>query len=494
MFRAERARRDFSLFIRDAWPELEPDTPLLWNWHIDALAIHLQALYEREITRLVIGIAPGHAKSTIISQLFPVWCWINDPYSRWLCASHSMDLAIRDNGIRRRLIESEWFQQNYGDVFSLAKDQNMKSFYQNDKKGHMVAVSVGGSGTGKRGTHLLIDDPNNAMDGQADLAATREWFGKTWMSRLNDRKNGPMVVVGQRLGEDDLIGHILKLGGWEHLCLPEEFETARRSVTKIGWTDPRQEEGELLWPELFPREVLDELKLGLGSMNYAAQFQQSPVPASGGQFKQQWLRYFYQEDNYYVLERPEGMKRFLVESCQLFATADLAISEKETADYSVFCVWAITPDKDLLLIERIRAHFDNPEQQKQLRKLYDRFGLSFLLIESVAYQLALVQQLRKDGLPVREYKPRGKGDKVARATTAAVLYENGQVYHPKHAIWLHEWESEILMFPMSTKKDQVDNASMAADVLAGPQKSPEQHLDDLRQRVTRLQQLQGAMR
>lgn len=469
---AERARRNFSLFVRDAWPELEPGTPLIWNWHIDALCIHLQALYNREITRLVIGIAPGHAKSTIVSQMFPVWCWLNDPFSRWLCASHSMDLAIRDNRYRRRLIESEWFQDRYSHTFTFAPDQRVKGYYENDKKGYHMAVAVRSSGTGKRASHLLIDDANNAMAGLADIAATKEWFGRTWMPRLNDQERGPMVVVGQRLRAEDLIGHILSLGGWEHLCLPEEFEPARRCVTGIGWSDPRKEEGELLWPAKFSRMVLDKLKAGQGSMNYAAQYQQSPMPAGGGQFRREWFRYFTEAPEAYVIETPNGVRSIWKNQCWQFITVDLAISSKQSADYTVLAVWAVTPENDLLLLDMVRAHLSNPEQLKQVRLLHRQYPGAYFKIESVAYQLALIQQALADGIPCREYHP--VRDKVSRASTAAIWMENGKMAFRKGASWLHDAETELLMFPRGAHDDIVDNASMAADeVTSGNQEITE---------------------
>jgi predicted phage terminase large subunit-like protein len=464
MVEAEEARRDFTAFVKGAWPELEPDTPLLWNWHLDALCLHLQALYSREITRLVIGIAPGHAKSTIVSVMFPVWCWVNDPYSRWLCASHSLDLAIRDNRYRRRLIESEWFQDRYSHIFKFAHDQRLKSYYENDKKGYHMALAVKGSGTGKRGTHLLIDDPHNAMEGEADQKGVIEWFGKTWMSRINDQSRGPMVIVGQRLRANDLIGHILELGGWEHLCLPEEFEPSRRSITKIGWEDPRKEEGELLWPDRYPKEVLDKLKIGLGSLDYAAQFQQRPVPAEGGQFRKEWFRYFTHNGEYYTLESNAGLKNVFTGNCYNIITVDVAISQKQTADYTVISVFAVTPQSELLLLDRLRARLNNPEQQKQIKIFFQRYNPDSIDIENVAYQLALIQQLLDQGLPVREYRP--VKDKVSRASTAAVYYEASRVYHPKNASWLPEWEDELLLFPLAAHDDQVDTVSMACDVMS----------------------------
>lgn len=459
--RAEKARRSFSLFVKEAWPELEPGTPLVWNWHIDALCVHLQALYTREITRLVIGIAPGHAKSTIVSQVFPVWCWLNDPYSRWLCASHSLDLAIRDNRYRRRLIESEWFKQRYEHIFQFAPDQRVKSYYENDKKGYHMAVAVRGSGTGKRASHLLIDDANNAMAGKADLAATVEWFGKTWLSRINDQETGPMVVVGQRLDSRDLIGHILELGGWEHLCLPEEFEPARRCITSIGWTDPRTEEGELLWPEKFPRRVLDKLKHDLGSMDYAAQYQQQPVPSTGGQFKKEWLRYAHELPDVYVLQTSTGNRSILKNACWRFGTLDLAISSKQTADYTVFGIWDVTPSNDLILVDLIRARLDNPEQLKHLRLLHQRYRPDYFRVERVGYQLALIQQALAEGIPCKEYMP--VRDKVSRASAAAVWMENEKCFLIETLVERPAIESELLLFPRAAHDDIVDNFSMAAE-------------------------------
>lgn len=460
---AEHARQDFKTFVKLAWNELEPGTPLLWNWHLDALCEHLQALQDRKIRRLVIGIAPGHAKSTIVSQMFPDWVWINDPYSRWLCASHSLDLAIRDNRYRRRLIESEWFQDRYSRIFKFSPDQKAKGYFENDKKGYQLAIAVRGSGTGKRATHMLIDDANNAMAGEADIAATVEWYGKTWVSRQNDQTNGMSVIVGQRLGSNDLIGHILEIGGCEHLCLPEEYEPARKCVTSIGWEDPRTVEGELLWPEKFPTEVLDTLKKTITSTDYAAQYQQSPVPAGGAKFKREWFRYFTETQEAYILETHEGIKSIYKNYCWFFITGDLAISQKQEADYTVFCVWCVTPENDLLLIEMIRARFSNPEQLKQIKLLHMRYPGAYFKIESVAYQLALIQQALAAGIPCKEYKPAGKGDKVARSSVATIWMENGKLFWRRGSDDLPVVETEHLMFPKAPNDDIVDNSIMATD-------------------------------
>jgi predicted phage terminase large subunit-like protein len=473
---AERAKRSFSVFALEAWSVIEPGTQLQWTWHLDAIAEHLQALYERQITRLLINIAPGHAKSSFISVLFPDWVALNDPASRWLCASHSLDLAIRDNKNRRDLIEHEWFQQRYGHLFQLSSSQNVKSFYENNHKGYSMAVGVRASGTGKRASHMLIDDPHNAMEGEADRKAVIAWFGKTWMSRLNDQEHGPMVVVGQRLHQQDLSGHILELGGWEHLNLPEEYEPSRKCFTSIGWSDPRKEEGELLWPDRFTAPILARLKHSLGSMDYAAQYQQTPVPSGGGQFRKEWLRYATETPQAWLLETANGPKSILKSSCRAFATVDLAISSKQSADFTVIAFWATTPEKDLILFDMVRGRFDNPTQMQQIEILNQKYRPEYVQIETVGYQLALVQQLLQRGVPCKEYKP--VRDKVSRAVTAAIWFENGKVFLLKHLALLTEIEQELLLFPKAAHDDIVDNFSMAAEVVVSRRTPGVLDLDD----------------
>ncbi len=463
---AVRYALHFYLFAEAAWHVIEPGTPLVWNWHLQVICDHLQAVFERRIKRLAITLAPGHAKSSFVSVLFPVWCWINDPYSRWLCASHSLDLAVRDNKYRRDLIESDWFQERYGQLFKLSTSQNIKSFFQNTRRGYSMAVAVRSSVTGKRASHLLIDDPNNAMAGLADIDATKEWFGKTWMSRLNDQENGPMVIVGQRLSEDDLIGHVLKLGDWEHLDLPEEYEPARKSITSLGSYDIRTQEGDLLWPEKFPREVLDKLKRGLGPLHYSAQYQQSPIPTGGYIYKEKDRRWFTvdQTTQSYLLETPRGRVTVPIKDCWNLAVIDLAISTKSTADFFLMETWAITPYKDALLLHALHEHLDFSEQQQQIPLLFQRFHHSIIAVEKVGYQLAMIQYLISLGLPIKPFTP--QTDKITRSTTGSILYSNGKAYHNKDMQGIEEAEKELFSFPKAPHDEYPDCHAMMAFVIA----------------------------
>jgi hypothetical protein len=280
--RAELCRRSLKEFIRTAWPIIEP-SPLVWGWHIDAIIEHLEAITAGQLKRLLITIPPRHGKSLIVSVLWPCWEWASRPEGRWLFASYAESLAIRDNVKARRLVLSAWYQRNWDHVFQFAGDQNEKRKVETDRGGHRIAVGTGGSATGEGGDRLIIDDAHNVKEVESDdiRKGVLDWHDQVWSTRGNDPKTTARVIVGQRVHADDLAGHVLEQGGWEHLSLPAEFEGDNR-VTSIGWTDPRKQSGELLWPEQFGPAEIAVSKRVLGSYAYSAQFQQRPSPAGGG--------------------------------------------------------------------------------------------------------------------------------------------------------------------------------------------------------------------
>lgn len=340
---AELCKRSFARFVRRAWRECDP-APLVWGWHLDALCEHLQAVAEGYVDKLIVNIPPGHAKSMIVSVLWPAWRWARDATWRVLTSSYEIGLATRDAGKARTLIEGAWFQRHFtADKDSLTGhwemqgDQNVKSYYANTSMGFRLCLSVGGKGTGYRGDALVIDDPLNALEAYSKLAREKaiRWKTETMSSRFNDQLYAEEVLIMQRLHEDDLTGYLLQHGGWEHLCLMSEFVPKRRSVTRRrtvainrkallleaseyenavseaertgaptpppraeiksvwreGWRDPRKAPGDLLFPAKFPKAVLDKAKTpqGMGAIAYEGQHQQLPMPASGGMVQRAWL-------------------------------------------------------------------------------------------------------------------------------------------------------------------------------------------------------------
>ena len=273
-------------FQRAAWHLVEPTTPYVHNWHIDCIAEHLEAISHGHLQNLVINIPPRHEKSLNVAVFWPCWVWATQPSFRWLFSSYSSQLSMRDSVKCRRIIQSAWYQQRWGHVFRLTTDQNVKHRFENDCTGVRLATSVGGIGTGEGGDVIVVDDPHNVKDGESELRREEvlRWWDEAMTTRLNDPTKGAKVIVMQRVHERDLTGHVLEQGGYHHLCLPARWEPTVQIETGIGWTDPRVEEGQLLWPERFPEYVMDDMERAMGPYAAAGQLQQRPSPRKGGMF------------------------------------------------------------------------------------------------------------------------------------------------------------------------------------------------------------------
>ena len=290
---AEKARRRLYEFVRQAWPVVEPDSRFRDGIHVGAICEHLQALTEGRLRHLIINVPPGHAKSLLSAVFWPAWVWISQPHTRWLFSSYREPLATRDSVRCRRLIESGWYQERWAERYQLSSDQNQKNCFENTRSGYRLVVPMG-TGTGERGDYVVVDDPHSVEQAESDAArqSAIEWWNGSMSTRLNDLATGHKLVIQQRLHEADLTGDLVQRGGYELLCLAAEYEPERACRTAIGWSDPRQEVGELLWPQKIRRENLEEQKVTLGSYRYAGQYQQRPSPAEGGIFKRCWWRYW----------------------------------------------------------------------------------------------------------------------------------------------------------------------------------------------------------
>lgn len=266
---AELAKRYLHDFIIQAWPLVEPDTPLSWNWHLDELCAVLEAVTRGEITRVVINVPPGTAKSLTVSIFWPAWEWASNPGLRYLTASYGAHLTIRDNLRLRAVVTSPWYQRHYG--LRLSGDQNSKVRFDTTAGGWRIATSVGGVGTGEHPDRIVIDDPLTADQARSDAErrTASDWFDRTISTRgvVRDVRT---VVIMQRLHEEDLAGHLLGKGGWEQVRFPMRFDPKHADPR-----DHRTKAGELLWPELFDETRVRQLEYDLGP--YGCTPAESPV-------------------------------------------------------------------------------------------------------------------------------------------------------------------------------------------------------------------------
>jgi hypothetical protein len=406
LVKAEKARRSFKQFVSDAWQVLEPNTKLVDGTDFDAISWHLQAFTEGRIAHLIINVPPGHAKSLLACVFWPAWVWIDHPESRWLFASYREDLAIRDSLRCRRLIESDWYQRRFGHWFQLRKDQNQKQRFENDRTGYRVVVPMS-AGTGERADYVVVDDPHTVDQAESDAERTAavEWWNGSMSTRLNDPSKGHKIVIHQRLHESDLTGDLLRRGGYEHLCLPAEYEPDRSCCTSIGWRDPRTRAGELLCPQRFNRAALEEYKTALGSSRYAGQYQQRPAPADGGMLKRHWWEYWQPRGANLppvAVKLPDGTieLRKAVElpirfDCQI-QSWDMAFKDSKNADFVVGQVLA-AHGADRYLLDQVRDRLDFPGTLLAVRRLSAQWpDAQTKLVEDKANGPAVVQSLRHE--------------------------------------------------------------------------------------------------
>lgn len=449
-------------FCQQAWHIVEPSTPFVGGWHLKAITEHLEAVTRGDIRRLIINIPPRHMKSLSVGVFWFCWSWIHQPSSRWLYSSYSHYLSTRDNMKARAVIESDWYQKQWGDKVKLRQDANTAGRFENVLTGFRMATGVGGSATGEGGDFIIVDDPHKAADVYSDTQRqkTLMWWDNTMSTRLNDPKTGRFVVVMQRLHEQDLAGWLLSQDrDYDLLCIPAEYDPNHpyQRVTSIGWEDPRTEEGQVVWPERYGVEEVDSLKRSLGnSYNVSGQLQQNPVPAEGGMFDRATFSYYSEADGVISYTAEDGSdRRVEVSDCWMFQTIDTAMKTKEDNNYTVVMTFCITPDNDILIYDVARERVPVPKQYKFLIEQRNKHPqVSLQAVEDRASGIGLLQEGRSKGTPFKPLK--ADGDKVRRAMQIATAYDNGQVYHKTGADWLDEFEKELMFFPNSVHDDQVD--------------------------------------
>lgn len=467
-------------YTRQAWAIVEPGRVYVHNWHIDAICEHLEAVTRQQIKNLIVNIPPRHMKSLLVSVFWPTWTWTFLPYIRFLCASYAEELAVRDAVKSRRIIQSPWYQQRWGHVFALTGDQNRKQRYENDRSGFRVATSVGGVATGEGGDVIVVDDPHKAkgVESDAQRQSVIEWWDKTMSTRVNDPQTSSRVIIMQRLHVEDLIGHIeeqMGQGGeqYELLVLPAEYEPTTY-VASAGFRDPRAEPGELLWPERFPRSVIEVLKVALGPYGTAGQLQQRPAPLSGGIFKRHWWGYWIPKG----VELPPVRVRMpggtLHECAQVELPGDLLVQAQswdmnftKTTDGSwvVGQAWARQSYKhaDKFLLDQVRGRWEFTEAIEEVRKLSDRWPLTRAkYVENKANGPAVISTLKREISGLLPYEPHG--DKKARAVAITPDVAAGNVWlpHPAIAPWVKDFVMRFANFP-NDADDEVDALSQMLD-------------------------------
>jgi len=446
-------RFDLRYFVRKCFQTIVPGETYYSSWYIDAIVHQLMLVHSGETTRLLINQPPRSLKSICVSVGFVAWLLGHDPTIRIMVVSYSNELVVELHRQFRIVINSPWYRALFP-AMRPAKDTDTELVTA--AGGSCYATSVGGTLTGRGADLIVIDDPLKPEEAMSEAARKRviDWYGGTLVSRLNDKENGPIIVVMQRLHEDDLAGHLLRQGGWRHLDLPAI--AVEDSIIPIGHGKVINRRcGDLLHPERESKETLDRIKAEMGSLKFSAQYQQRPVPIQGNLIQRDWFRFWDQLP-------PPGPNDRIVQSW------DVAMMTGETNDYTVCTTWHMV-GSDYYLMDVLRGRFPYPDLRRKVANLAARFGADTILIENAGPGMSLLQDLQRDtppGMP-RPIGQKPEGSKVDRMVAQSAKIEAGQVHLQRQADWLDQFLLELLAFPYGRHDDQVDSVSQFLKWAAG---------------------------
>jgi predicted phage terminase large subunit-like protein len=435
--------------------EINPQAALAMNWHLEIIAVKLAAVRQGKIRRLIINLPPRRLKSLLASIAFPAWCLGHDPSAQLLCVSYAQDLSDKLARDCRSIMTSQWYRRIF--PTRLAAHRQAVQEFVTTRQGYRLATSNGGVLTGRGADIIVIDDP---LKPEEALSATQrqaanDWFDHTLYSRQNDKRHGAIVIIMQRLHEDDLVGHVLAQEPWEVVCFPAIAEQDERHEieTILGPRRFTRRRGEALHPGREPLATLAHIRQTIGEFNFAGQYQQSPAPLGGGLVKADWFK------RYSAKDLPECFDKIV-------QSRDTANKATELSDYSVCTTWGIKT-KNFYLLDLLRRRLEYPALKRAVREQQSLHNANVVLIEDKASGTQLIQELIVDGChAVTRYQP--DCDKTMRLHAQTAMIENGFVYLPETASWLAEYLHEMTTFPKGKHDDQVDSTAQFLDWLKRP--------------------------
>lgn len=447
-------RRDLLAFTERAFAETSPHTPLIPSQHHALVAAKLQACVDGTCKRLIICMPPRSLKSYFASVALPAWLLGRQPGKSIICASYGQELADKHARDCRTVMLSPFFKRLFPKCALSPKRMAVNDFDTTEHGGRM-ATSVGGVLTGRGADALIIDDPLKPQDAFSESLrrAVNEWYTHTLLSRLNSKGDGLIIIVMQRVHQDDLVNHVRSLGEWEVLSLPavaEEEET-------IPYSTPYEQgvfhrlPGEVLEPARDSRETFERIRKEIGSYPYNAQYQQQPEPEGGADIKRDWFQWY----------DPLGPvdKTYIVQSW------DTASKSGQLNDYSVCTTWAVCRERRYL-VDVYRQRLEYPELKRAVRAQRDKYRPAEILIEDASAGIQLIQDLKREGVGgIKPVKPRPRLDKRMRLNLVLAEIEAGEVFLPTRAPWLQDYLKELLTFPGCKHDDQVDSTTQALEHL-----------------------------
>jgi predicted phage terminase large subunit-like protein len=454
---AENLRKDFGAFCRAAWPHVHRGTKLSWTWAHDLICEHLVAVWQGKTKRLVINCPPRFAKSTIVTILFPIWCWLHNPTLAFLCASYEIDLSTNHNSDRRRLMESEWFKSLFADRFQLATDRAQASEFSNSAGGQMLAASVNSKAMGRGGDFIILDDPLSADQAYSDAQRGEviDWLTHMMPQRLNNPSDSRIIVVMQRLHQSDPTGFLLEHepGEWTHLKLTLIAEETERIIFPVSGRVLVRKKGECLDPKRFPpRVVRDRQK---NRLVWAGQFQQEPSPIEGNLIRVADVRYFGGKDPVTGARDPDLPTYF----DQKIISVDCAFKDKASSDKVAILAIGVKGPRRFVL-SAVNRHLDLDATEQAILSQHALFGpIGATLIEDAANGSAVVSHLKEK---IAGVIPRSaQGGKTARMIASSPSWQSNCWFLDRSGAETNELINQITVFPNARNDDLADAMSQA---------------------------------
>jgi predicted phage terminase large subunit-like protein len=434
-----------SAFVRKVFETVSPGDVFHSNWHIDGMTYVVERVINGKIKRLITTVPPRHLKSIIFSVALPAFLLGRDPTKRIICVSYSNDLAVKHANDFRAVMTSDWYRRVFPKTrVSREKDTQVETM--TTARGYRYATSLNGTLTGRGADIIVLDDPQKPDEAlsEAHRKSAGQWFDTTLLSRLDSKAEGAVVMVMQRLHEDDLVGRLLEKGGWHHFkiaAIAEQDEQIPIGPRRIH----KRKAGTAIDPQRESLEDLKRLRQSMGELFFSAQYQQEPIPLAGNLIKAEWFKEYDVAPTY-------------THNDLLVVSIDTAMKGTQLADFSVATVWLGRGDHCFLL-DLWRERVDYPELRHAVSRLRKKHPNATLLIEDKGSGTSLIQDLRADKVAVIGINP--EGDKQTRAAKISAQFAAGSVFFPRNAPWLSGLKAELLGFPSVRHDDQVDSVTQA---------------------------------
>lgn len=429
------------------WLKHNSTTGWVWDWNYQTYIVEkLRQVQAGEIKHLMVSCPPQHGKSQLVTIRYPVYRLLRSPNLRVIVAAYNQSFAEQFSRASRRIAEDAGL--------ALSTERRAVASWETMRGGGLRAVGVGAGVTGNPGDLIVIDDPVKSRE-EANSQAYRdrcwEWYTNDLYTRL--QPDGHVILIMTRWHEDDLAGRIIENS-------PQDWTVVNLPALALDDDPLDRLPGSALCPDRFDTEELIRRRTLMGSYSFQALYQGTPTPEEGARFRRSWFKYFDTYDEFYRMYGADGTAHRVKQSeCDIMMTVDPAATETAQSDFFCASVWAVTPQRDLLLLDVFRERAETTKHETILKNLNSQWKPKFIGVENISYGMNIVQRLLVLGLPV--VKLQADRDKVSRSLPIQARYEAGCVYHKVGAPWISDIEDELLHFPLGKHDDFVDTASYA---------------------------------